>query len=302
MHMPWRDRRGRFLPIKAVTLGLCFVPGVVYAIGAVTGALGGRVLNELIHASGLWSVRIMLIALAVTPAARLLEWPRVLLVRRMIGLAALAYALIHFGLYIVDQKFALLVVIEEILKRVYLTIGCVAVIGLIALGVTSTDGFMRRMGPWWKRLHRLAYPITILGLLHYFMQSKANVSQPVFVAGLYLWLMLWRALPDAWRKPAAVYPAMALVVGLATAGVEFAWYATATRIDPWRVLAANESLALFPRPAHWVAIAGLGVLTAVILRRTILRPVSVSRSSGPIPARTGRASSGTPPNPPGSSA
>ncbi len=276
MRMPWRDRHGRLLPIKAVVLALAFVPGLVNAFWWWAGELGGRPLTEMIHATGLWSVRFMLIALAITPFARMFDWSRLLLVRRMVGLTAMAYAILHLALYIADQKFKLLFVAWEIVLRFYLTIGFVALLGLIALGVTSTDGAVRRMGRRWKQLHRLAYPIAVLGILHYFIQTKANVSEPVFVAGLYVWLMLWRPLPDAWKRPVATYAALAIVAGLATVGLEFAWYGIATSIDPFRVLLANQSIDFGLRPAHWVVVIGVAIATLVPLRRMTMRRRSVS--------------------------
>ena len=291
MRMPWRDRHGRLLPIKAVVLGLAFMPGLVNAFWWWAGELGGRPLTELIHATGLWSVRFMLIALAITPFARMFDWSRLLLVRRMVGLTALAYAVLHLTLYIADQKFKLLFVAWEIVLRFYLTIGFVALLGLLALGVTSTDNAVRRLGRRWKQLHRLAYPIAVLGILHYFIQTKANVSEPVFVAGLYVWLMLWRPLPDAWQRPirmrpigmrpigmhpigmhpVAIYVALAIVTGIATVGLEFAWYGIATSIDPWRVLLANRSIDFGLRPAHWVFVVAVGVALLLPLRRLTMR-------------------------------
>jgi methionine sulfoxide reductase heme-binding subunit len=298
MPMPWRDRHGRFLPLKAAVLAAAFVPGLVYAFWWATDDLGPRSLNELIHGAGLWTVRSLLISLAITPFARMLNWPKLLTVRRMAGLTALAYGTIHLALYVTDQKFNLSVVVSEIVSRFYLTIGFIALLGLAALGVTSANTAVKRMGRWWKRLHRLAYPIGALALLHYFIQVKANVSEPVFVAGLYLWLMAWRALPDAWRRRVAIYPALAIVIAAATAGVEFAWYGVATRINPWRVLAANESIGYGLRPAHWVLVVTLAAALIIAARRFMVNRtggvnrsgggrVSGYRSSGPIPARTG---------------
>lgn len=304
MRMPWRDRHGRFLPIKAVVLTLALVPGLVNVFWWWAGELGGRPLTEMIHATGLWSVRFLLISLAITPFARMFDWSRLLLVRRMVGLTAMTYAILHLALYIADQKFKLLFVATEIVLRFYLTIGFVALLGLVALGVTSTDNAVRRLGRRWKQLHRLAYPIAVLGILHYFIQTKANVSEPVFVAGLYVWLMLWRPLPDAWKRPVATYAALAVVTGLATVGLEFAWYGIATSIDPWRVLLANQSIDFGLRPSHWVVVVAVAVALLVPLRRLTMR----RRSSGggriarPVVAPTARSSGNarptTPQNPP----
>jgi sulfoxide reductase heme-binding subunit YedZ len=272
--VPWRDRRGKFLPLKAAVLAAVCVPGLLAAFWWAHGDLGGRPVTEVIHETGLWAIRFLLIALAVTPLRAALDWGKLLLLRRMLGLTALAYAVAHFSLYIVDQSGNLLVVASEIIHRFYLTIGFIVLLGLIALGVTSTDAAIRRMGRWWKRLHRLGYVLAVMALLHYFIQSKANVSEPVFVAGLYVWLMLWRLLPTPWQRPVAIYPVLALLAGAAAAGVEFAWYGIATHINPWRVLAADETLRFGLRPAHYVVLVTLGLGVVILARRIAptLRP------------------------------
>ena len=267
MRVPWRDRRGKFLPFKAAVLATLCIPGLVSAWWWLTGDLGARPVNELIHNSGLWTVRLLLISLAITPLRAALDWPRLLLVRRMVGVSAMVYGLIHLTLYTIQQKWSVPFVASEIIHRFYLTIGFIALLTLVSLGVTSTDGMTRRLGRWWKRLHRLAYPAAILAILHYFIQSKANVSEPVFVAGLYVWLMLWRLMPAPWRRPVAVYPALALLAGFITAWIEFAWYDIATHLPAWRVLMANESLSFGLRPAHVVALTALGLSVVILARR-----------------------------------
>jgi sulfoxide reductase heme-binding subunit YedZ len=279
MMVPWRDRRGKFLPLKAAVLAAVCVPGLLAAFWWADGDLGGRPVIEVIHETGLWAVRFLLIALAVTPLRAALNWGKLLLLRRMLGLTALAYAVAHFSLYIVDQNGNLLMVASEIIHRFYLTIGFSVLLGLIALGTTSTDAAIRRMGRWWKRLHRLSYVLGVLALLHYFIQSKANVSEPVFVVGLYVWLMLWRALPTSRQPPIAIYPALALLSGAAAAGIEFAWYGIATHINPWRVLAADETLRFGLRPAHYVVLVTLGLGMVILVRRiapTLRRYLRVS--------------------------
>jgi sulfoxide reductase heme-binding subunit YedZ len=256
---PWKDRQGRFSWMKALVLAAAFVPALVTAWWAIRGELGGRPVMEAIHNTGLWAIRFLMIALAVTPARAVFDAARVILVRRMLGLTALAYAVAHFSLYVLSEQFNLLTVASEIALRFYLLIGFIALLGLVALGVTSTDAMIRRMGVWWKRLHRLAYPIGVLAVLHYFIQTKANVSEAVVFAGFFLWLMGLRLLPAGWRGNPAALLGLAIVAGFATAGVEFAWYALATGINPWRVLAVNESLRYGLRPAHIVGLAGVGI-------------------------------------------
>lgn len=267
MRPPWRDRRGRLIPIKAVVLPALCVPGVVLTLWWVQGALGARPVHEMIHGVGLWMIRLLMISLAITPARTVFDWPRLLLVRRMIGVAALAYGLAHLGLYVVDENFHLLMAASEIVRRFYLTIGFVALVGLAVLGATSTDAAVQRMGRRWKTLHRAVYPIGVLALLHYFIQSKAMIGEPVTFAGFFVWLMLWRLLPPAWSRRLAVLAGLAVAAAVATAWIEFAWYALATGINPWRVLVANESLRFGLRPAHWVAVVGGGVVLAAAVAR-----------------------------------
>lgn len=273
MNVPWRDRHGRFLPFKAAVLAALFVPGLLYGYWLATDQLGGRPVMEAIHGTGLWAIRLFLISLAVTPFARALDWNGLLLVRRNIGVASACYAVAHLSLYVVDENFKLGTVASEIALRFYLTIGFAALLVLLALAWTSTDSWVKRLGRNWKRLHRLAYPFAPVALLHYFIQSKLNVSEPVFVSGLFLWLMLWRIVPETWWRKAGVavtatlYGALAVLSAALTVGLEFAWYGLATRVDPLRVLAANETIARGLRPAHWVLVVALAAMLLFVVRR-----------------------------------
>jgi sulfoxide reductase heme-binding subunit YedZ len=273
MNAPWRDRRGRLLPFKAAVLGLLFVPGALYTFWLATGQLGGRPVMEAIHGTGLWAIRFLMISLAITPMSRALDLPSLLLVRRNVGVASACYAVAHLALYVVDQNFKLLTVLSEIALRFYLTIGFVALLVLLALAMTSTDGWVQKLGRNWKRLHRLAYPLGVVALLHFYIQSKLNVSEPVFVSGLFVWLMAWRSVPEAWRRKqaigftAAFYGALAVVSGLATAALEFGWYGMTTKVNPWRVLYANESIDRGLRPAHWVFVVTASLVLVFIVRR-----------------------------------
>jgi len=283
MNVPWRDRRGRFLPLKAIVLTSMFVPGGLYAFWLATGALGARPIMEAIHGTGLWAIRLLLVSLAISPLARALDWPGLLLVRRNVGVAAACYAVAHLSLYVVDQNFKLLTVVSEIALRFYLTIGFVALLVLLALAMTSTDGWVKKLGPNWKRLHRLAYPLGAVALLHFFIQSKLNVSEPVFISGLFVWLMAWRAMPEAWRRrqgvgfTAAFYSTLAAASGLATTALEFAWYGLATKVDPWRVLYANETIARGLRPAHWVFVVAASLALVFVARRWMRMTQPASR-------------------------
>lgn len=258
--MPWRDRNGAFAPLKALAFALLFVPAILLAEAAWQGTLGPKPWVEATHDSGTWAIRLLLLSLAVTPARQILRQPRIGDLRRMIGLAGFAYALLHLLIYAGDLTFDWAKVISEIVSRIYLTIGFVALLGLAALAATSTDGMLRRLGGRrWRRLHWLVHPIALLAVVHFTLQSKADVTEPMLMAGLYVWLMTYRLIaPEGGAPGLPALLGLAVGAALATAGIEFAWYGLATGIDPWRVLEANLDITFGFRPAVWVGIAGLG--------------------------------------------
>ncbi|WP_421699588.1 sulfite oxidase heme-binding subunit YedZ [Ancylobacter sp.] len=242
-------------------------------------ALGARPLIQVIHFVGDWAIRLLLLSLAVTPARRLFNAPKLLLTRRTLGLGAAALIGAHLAVYLVDVG-SLATAASEIVLRIYLTIGFIAMLAFAALSATSWDGAIRRLGAArWNRLHQLVYPATALALLHFFMQQKLDVTQPVLMTGLFVWLMGWRVLQAYGRGTGFLnLLALAAASGLLTALIEAGWYAAATGIDPLRVLQANLSFAYAISPSWWVAGAGLGVavLSDIALR---LRPLPVRRTA-----------------------
>lgn len=271
-----QDRRGRFSPLRAFTLAVLVVPVMRLAILWATGGLGGRPVREITHGTGDWAVYFLLASLAITPLRVVLDWQRILPLRRMIGVGAACYAGIHFCLYVIDQKYDLVKVATEIALRFYLAIGFVTLLGLLALAVTSTDGWMKRLGRRWKMLHRLAYPLAVLALFHYFLQSKVDVSAPVFVAGLFAWEMIWRLTSRASRLQWWPLPLIAIGTAVATAAIEVAWYGLATKIDPMRVLSANLDLDYGPSPAVSILGCGLVLCAAAAVRRWRQRRVAAA--------------------------
>ncbi|WP_426957882.1 sulfite oxidase heme-binding subunit YedZ [Muricoccus radiodurans] len=260
---PWLDRGGRFSAFKAAVLLGCFLPLLFLGWWWVNDEMGAEPLTLATHQTGDWAIYFLLIGLAVTPARWIFDWQKVLQVRRMLGLAALGYAVVHLLLYVGNEHFRLFHVLLEILKRSYLTLGFTALIGLCVLGWTSTDSSLRRLGREWKLLHRLTYLLTAMGILHFYMQSKINVSQPVLMTGFFLWLMFWRLVPARWRG--SVWPLfpLALLAAAGAAGLEYLWYATQTRAPAGAIFASIFELdfefGIELRPAAWMLLAGLAV-------------------------------------------
>lgn len=291
---PWTDRAGRFSPLKAATLALLLAPAAWLAVKAASGGLGQgvsagplgpRPLTEAIHETGDWAIRFLWLSLAVTPLRRLLDWPKLVIVRRMVGLAAFFYALGHFLLYVADMSFDVGKVASEIVLRIYLTIGFVALAALAVLASTSTDAAIRRLGRRWNQLHRIVYVIGVLAALHFFMQTKLDVYEATLMAGLFTLLMLYRILQARGLSLTAlpVTIGTAIVAGIATAAIEAAWYGLATGVPVGRVLSANLAFGYSIRPAWWVLAIGLTAAVAAALRTRAPqggrgRPARVTRS------------------------
>ncbi len=193
LHDPM-DRQARkvFGRSRAATFALALLPALVIAYWYFTNQLGPLPIKAALRLVGDWTIRFLVITLALTPLQRVLNWPKISLIRRMLGVTTFAYALTHFTLYIVQSKFDLGFVASEIILRIYLTIGFVALIGLSLLAATSFDSAIRKLGKKWKMIHRLIYGIAVLGLLHYFIQSKIDVSPATLMAGFFILLMIHR--------------------------------------------------------------------------------------------------------------
>jgi len=278
---PWNDYSGKLSPLKLAVFAALFLPGTWMAVGFATGNLGARPLNEAIHIVGLWTIRLILIALAITPLRAILLWPRLILVRRMVGLAAFAYVIVHFLLYVGDQGGNLATVAGEIARRIYLTIGFIALCGLAVLAATSTDRMVRRLGRKWQTVHRLIYLICLLGLVHYSMQSKLEQWEPAIADGIFAWLMGYRLLAARFavrgRLGLGWVAALGAAAAVLTALGEALYFRLAFGVDPMRVLPANFSLQTGVRPA--VIVLGFAVIVTVAgVVRARLMPTPKSRA------------------------
>ncbi|WP_295133269.1 ferric reductase-like transmembrane domain-containing protein [uncultured Reyranella sp.] len=253
--------------LRLATLVALCLPALDLAWRWYTGDLEPRAVTLATHITGDWAVVFLLVSLALTPARAVFDWAPLIHIRRRVGVAAALYAVAHLLIYVLDQKWNLVVVATEIVKRFYLTIGFVALLALVALAITSTNGWQKRLKRNWKRLHWMVYPAVTLALLHFFIQSKVKIGEAAFAAGLFAWLMLWRVLPVQLRKSFAGLALLAIGATAITVVFEASWYGLVNKIDPVRVLAANLDPELVPRPAQKVLAVSLLAIGLVGLRR-----------------------------------
>ena len=158
--------------------------------------LGANPVEALLHLAGRWALVFLLITLAVTPVRRMTGWNRIVKLRRPLGLFAFFYLCLHLSTYVgLDQLFAMEYIVEDVVERPYITVGFAAFLLLVPLAITSTRGWIRRLGRRWQRLHRLVYPATALGVLHFYWQVKADPLWPLVAAAALVVLLLARSLP-----------------------------------------------------------------------------------------------------------
>jgi methionine sulfoxide reductase heme-binding subunit len=268
----WRDRRGRLSALRLAVLALLLAPLAKAVFEAGTIAHGARPLNDLIHRAGFWALVFLGVTLAVTPFRRVFHYGNLIDVRRMLGVGTFCYIAAHLALFFADQSYSPAKFFHEISHRVYLVIGAIAWLGLAALAATSTDGMVRRLGGLrWRRLHQAIYVIALLGLIHYFQQTKADVTVPTFAASLFLWLIGYRVL--AWWQDTGELSTLSLlglsiVVSLLTFAGEAIGIGLAFHVSPMRVLDTVFDFDAGIRPGWQVLAAGLVVVAidAVMVR------------------------------------
>ena len=164
---------------------------------ATTGsdALGADPVAEIEHRLGLWALRLLLLTLAITPLRQLTGWTALLRFRRMLGLYAFAYASLHLAAYaVLDLRGYWPLLLEDIAKRPYITVGFLGWLLLVPLAITSTRGWMRRLGRRWAQLHRLVYAVAVLAVLHFWWLVKSDLREPALYAGIAILLLGWRVL------------------------------------------------------------------------------------------------------------
>jgi methionine sulfoxide reductase heme-binding subunit len=178
---------------KPLVFALCLLPLALLVAGAVTNDLGANPTEAITHTTGDWTLRLLLVTLAMTPLKHLVGQPWPIRFRRMLGLFAFFYACLHLLTYAwIDQGLDWQGIVEDVIKRPYVTVGFAAFVLLVPLALTSTRAMMRRLGRRWQTLHRAIYAIGILGVLHYLWLVKADLREPLIYAGILAALLLAR--------------------------------------------------------------------------------------------------------------
>ena len=272
----WVDRSGSFSLLKLSFLIFVVTPGLWLLIQLLSGQLYPLPEKIIIRESGLWAIRLLMLSLLISPLRKILYWPQLIVVRRMIGVSALIYTSIHILAWGADLSYEWTFIEKEIFSRFYLLIGMIAFLLLLPLGITSTDNMLRHIGAKnWKRLHKLIYLVGIFAILHfYLLLEKLSTPEAQILVGLFIWMMGWRLL--IFFNPVASIQALFLlgvVSGFLTMGIEILYFKFFTTLDAsYLIWSANWSIRGGLRPGWIVMIVGVCFSFIGWCRRTVLAP------------------------------
>jgi sulfoxide reductase heme-binding subunit YedZ len=179
--------------VKPVIFAVSLIPAAYLTYALFYGDLGPNPAETLQLQTGIWALRFLLATLAITPLRRITRWNRAIQYRRMLGLFAFFYATLHLMTYIVlDRYFDFAGVWEDIAKRPFITLGMLAFAAMVPLAVTSTKGWIRRLGRKWTMIHRLIYLSAIAAAFHYLWKVKVAAGSPVYYAAIVAVLLGFR--------------------------------------------------------------------------------------------------------------
>ncbi len=180
---------------KVVVFVLCLVPAAMLAWRGYQNDLGANPIEYITHKTGDWTIRFLLITLSVTPFRKLLNLPKLARFRRMLGLFAFFYGCLHLMTWVwFDKFFDVSEMWKDVVKRRFITVGMAAFLMLLPLAITSTAGWVRRLGfVRWQRLHRLVYFAALAGVIHYYWLVKSDVRLPLMYGAIWAVLMAYRA-------------------------------------------------------------------------------------------------------------
>ena len=190
--------RVQFAWIWRAVWAACLLPLMLLVAGGLRDALGANPIEHITRATGDWTLRLLLLTLAVTPLRQLTGWHWLVRLRRTLGLYAFFYASLHLLIYLwLDQFFEFDSIVKDIIDRPFITIGFGAFMLMLPLAATSSNGMIRRLGGRaWQRLHRVVYPVGVLGVAHYWWLVKKDITEPVIYAlvlGALFGVRIWHA-------------------------------------------------------------------------------------------------------------
>jgi sulfoxide reductase heme-binding subunit YedZ len=190
---------------KAPVFLACLAPLAWLAWAGFAGRLGANPISEVTKETGTWTLRFVVLALAITPVRKLTGWNLLVRYRRMLGLFAFFYGSLHFLTYVwLDQFFDAASITKDVVKRPFITVGFAAFLLMLPLALTSTTGWIRRLGgKRWQMLHRLIYVTATLGVVHYWWLVKADISRPLTYGAIVATLLAARVALRVTPKPAA---------------------------------------------------------------------------------------------------
>ena len=181
------------LALKVVLWLGALAPGAWLLAGVFLGWLGANPIEKLTHVTGMTTLVLLLLTLTVSPARRISRWNPLIRLRRPLGLFAFFYAAVHFNIWFVfDMVFDVTYMVEDVIERPYITVGFTAFLLLIPLALTSTKGWIRRLGKKWTKLHKASYAATSLGVLHFYWLVKADTRLPLVLGACLAVLLLLR--------------------------------------------------------------------------------------------------------------
>jgi methionine sulfoxide reductase heme-binding subunit len=244
------------------------VPAIWLLYQVATEQFGPAPLGGMTYWSGVWATALLLLALAITPASTIFRWRQLIIVRRMIGVTALAYTIAHIIIYFALRFWDFAHIAYEMATRLSLIVATASTIGLVALGATSTDAAVRRMGAkGWHRLHNLIYAFAALAIIHYLLSPEIYPEQ-YLMSGMLFWLMVWRLLNRHGRgADVGALAVLAVAASVFTALFEAGWIWAYHGYAPSRTLANNFNLVLGIAPAWQVLALSLVIVVAVAIRQ-----------------------------------
>jgi sulfoxide reductase heme-binding subunit YedZ len=180
--------------VKPAAFGLALVPLLRLLWKAWRGGLGANPIEFITHETGDWTLIFLLLTLSITPARKLLRWPELIRYRRMLGLFAFFYAFLHFFTFVcLDKFFDVHEMLRDVARRRFITAGFIGFVLMVPLAVTSTAGWIRRLGgKRWRALHRLVYATAVAGVVHYYWLVKSDIRKPIFYGAVVAALLLYR--------------------------------------------------------------------------------------------------------------